>query len=146
MAVIAVFLVLDAVVALATLAFDSPLMTRTSTLLEINEAMPAVVFAVAVLRLIAALGLWLGWRRAWPLTMLLVGTGLVFSLYLYAVGDPPYARLAIDIIIAFYLNQGIVRDYFEDRPGQASFTAGPPGASGSRDPRPDEGDHEGTRS
>ncbi|HZW01679.1 MAG TPA: hypothetical protein VFF55_08950 [Candidatus Deferrimicrobium sp.] len=145
-AVIAVFMVFDAIVALATLAFDSPLMTRTSTLLKINEAMPAVVFAVAVLRLIAALGLWLGWRRAWPLTMLLVGTGLLFSLYLYAVGDPPYARLAIDIVIAFYLNQGIVRDYFEGRPGQASVAAGPPGAPASRDLRPDEADHEGTGS
>ncbi len=147
MAVIAVFLVLDAVVAFATLIADSPLMTRTSTLLEINEAMPAVVFAVAVLRLVAAVGLWLGWRRAWPLTMLLVGTGLLFSLYLYALGDPPYARLAIDIVIAFYLNQGIVRDYFEGRPGQASVAAGLPGAPRSRDLSPDESDDDaGTRS
>jgi hypothetical protein len=118
-AVIAVFLVLDAVGALATLAIDSPLMTRTSTLLEINAAMPAVVFTLAILRLMAAVGLWLGWRRAWPLTMLLVGTGLLFSLYLYAIGDPPYLRLAIDIIIAFYLNQGVVRDFFEGRPEKA---------------------------
>ncbi len=94
-------------------------MTRTSTLLELNEAMPAVVFTMAILRLIAAVGLWLGWRRAWPLTMILVGTGLLLSLSLYAVGDPPYARLAIDIIIAFYLNQGVVRDYFEGRPEKA---------------------------
>jgi uncharacterized membrane protein (DUF2068 family) len=115
-AVIAAFLVLDAVGALATLAIDTPVMTRTSTLIELNEAMPAVVFTMAILRLIAAVGLWLGWRRAWPLTMILVGTGLLLSLSLYAVGDPPYARLAIDIIIAFYLNQGVVRDYFEGRP------------------------------
>ena len=115
-AVIAVFLVLDAGVALATLAIDAPLVTRTSTLLELNEAMPVVVFTMAILRLIAAVGLWLGWRRAWPLTMILVGTGLLLSLSLYAVGDPPYGRLAIDIVIAFYLNQGVVRDYFEGRP------------------------------
>ena len=114
-AVIAVFLVLDAVGALATLAIDTPIMTRTSTLLELNEAMPAVVFTMAILRLVAAVGLWRGWRRAWVLTMILVGTGLLLSLSLYSIGDPPYVRLAIDIVIAFYLNQGVVRDYFEGR-------------------------------
>jgi hypothetical protein len=134
-AVIAVFLVLDAVVALATLMIDSPLMTRTSTLLEINEFMPAVVFAVAILRLVAAVGLWRGWRRAWPLTMLLVGTGLLFSLYLYALSEPPYARLAIDIVIAFYLNQGIVREYFEGRPPQDAAALDPTGDPGPQGPR-----------
>jgi uncharacterized membrane protein (DUF2068 family) len=144
-AVIAVFMVLDAVVAFATLIVDSPLMTRTSTLLEINEAMPAVVFAVAVLRLVAAVGLWLGWRRAWPLTMLLVGTGLLFSLYLYAVGDPPYARLAIDIVIAFYLNQGIVRDYFEGRPPKDAAVVVPTGDPGAPGSRAGGAGHEGSR-
>ena len=106
---------IDALVALGQLAIDSPLMTRTNTLLEIHEWMPGVVVVVAVLRLVAAVGLWLGSRRAWVLTMLLVGIGLFFSLYVYSVGDPPYVRMAIDIVIAFYLNQGAVRDYFEGR-------------------------------
>ena len=114
-AVIAVFLVIDALVALGQLAIDSPLMTRTNTLLEIHEWMPGVVAVVAVVRLLAAIGLWLGSRRAWVLTMLVVGIGLFFSLYVYSVGDPPYVRMAIDIVIAFYLNQGAVRDYFEGR-------------------------------
>jgi hypothetical protein len=114
-AVIAVFLVIYALVALGQLAIDSPLTTRTNTLLEIHEWMPGVVALVAVVRLLAAIGLWLGARRAWVLTMLVVGVGLFFSLYVYSVGDPPYVHMAIDIVIAFYLNQGAVRDYFEGR-------------------------------
>jgi lysylphosphatidylglycerol synthetase-like protein (DUF2156 family) len=129
-AVIAVFLVIDALVALGQLAIDSPLMTRTNTLLEIHEWMPGVVAVVAVLRLLAAVGLWLGSRRAWVLTMLVVGVGLVFSLYIYWVGDPPYARMAIDIVIAFYLNQGAVRDYFEGQTRGAAASVMSPEPTG----------------
>jgi uncharacterized membrane protein (DUF2068 family) len=132
-AVIAVFLVLDALAALGQLALDSPLMTRTNTLLEIHEWMPGVVAVVALLRLVAAVGLWLGSRRAWVLTMLLVGIGLLFSLYIYWVGDPPYARLAIDIVIAFYLNQGAVRDYFEGRTRRAEAPVMRPEPAGRED-------------
>ena len=82
--------------------------------------MPAVVFAVAVLRLVAAVGLWLGWRRAWVLTMLLVGIGLSSPSTSTLSETRPTLRLAIDIVIAFYLNQGIVRDYFEGRPRTAA--------------------------
>ena len=134
-AVIAVFLVLDAVVGAGQLLVDSPYMTRTDTLVEINDGMPLVIVALAVLRLVAAVGLWLGSRWAWVLTMLLVGVGLSSPSYLYALGDPPYVRMAIDIVIAFYLNQGIVRDYFEGRPPKDAAVVvptGDPGAPGSR--------------
>ena len=37
--------------------------------------------------------------------------------------DPSYPRLAINIVIAFYLNQGAVRGYFEWRRDQDSELA-----------------------
>ena len=61
------------------LLVDSPYMTRTDTLIEMNDGMPVVIVALAALRIVAAVGLWLGSRRAWVLTMLIVGIGLLFS-------------------------------------------------------------------
>jgi lysylphosphatidylglycerol synthetase-like protein (DUF2156 family) len=134
-AVISVFLVLDAIVAVSQLLFDSPYVTRTDTLVEMHEAMPVVVAALAVVRVVAAVGLWMGSRRAWVLAMLIVGIGLILSFAVYWLGDPAYIRMVIDIVIAFYLNQGIVRDYFEGRPPKdaaAVVPTGDPGPQGSR--------------
>lgn len=134
-AVIAVFLVLDAILGAGQLLIDSPYMTRTGTLVEMNDGMPLLIVALAALRIVAAVGLWMGSRWAWVLTMLMVGIGLIVSFAVYWLGDPAYLRMAIDIVIAFYLNQGIVRDYFEGRPSEdaaAVVPTGDPGALGSR--------------
>jgi lysylphosphatidylglycerol synthetase-like protein (DUF2156 family) len=117
-AVIAVFLLVDALVVTVQLAADTPLTTSIDTLLEISDVAPGGVLLLAALRAVVAVGLWMGSRRAWVLTMVMVGIGLVVSLYLYAQGHPPYLRLAIDVVIAFYLNQGSVRDHFTGRTGQ----------------------------
>ena len=114
--VIALFLVADAIVAIGQVTFDTSLSTRSETLLDINEFMPAFVVILGVFKVVAAVGLWFGHRWAWIVSMLVVGVGLVFSMYLYWLGDPSYARMAIGVVIAFYLNQGAVRDYFEGRP------------------------------
>jgi hypothetical protein len=116
-AVIAIFLVVDAALMLLQLSVDSAMSTRMATLLRISDLAPAGFVILSLLRLVAAVGLWRGSRRAWVLAMLLIGVGLITSLYLYALEDPPYLRMAIDVVIAFYLNQGAVRDYFEGRPG-----------------------------
>jgi hypothetical protein len=112
-AVIAVFLVLDAILGVGQLVVDTPFLTRNDSLLQLSGSMPLVIVVLATLRIVAAVGLWMGSRRAWVLTMLIVGVGLILSFAVYWVGDPAYIRMVIDIVIAFYLNQGIVRDYFE---------------------------------
>jgi lysylphosphatidylglycerol synthetase-like protein (DUF2156 family) len=136
-AVIAVFLVVDAGLMLLQLGVDSTMSTRTATLLRISDLAPAGFVILSLLRLVAAVGLWRGSRRAWVLAMLLIGVGLITSLYLYALEDPPYSRMAIDVVIAFYLNQGAVRDYFEGRPaGRGLVTV----VSGSTRSVPSDGD------
>jgi uncharacterized membrane protein (DUF2068 family) len=138
-AVIAVFLVLDGALVLLQLGVDSAMSTRMSTLLRISDLAPAGFVVLAALRLVAAVGLWRGSRWAWVLAMLLVGIGLLVSLYLYALDDPSYPRLAIDVVMAFYLNQGAVRDYFEDRAG------GRPIATATAAPAPTPDDRPGAR-
>ena len=144
-AVIAAFLVLDAVLGASQLLLDSPYMTRTDTLIEMSDGMPVVIVALAALRILAAVGLWMGSRRAWVLTMLIVGIGLLFSFWVYWIGDPAYVRMVIDIVIAFYLNQGIVRDYFDGRPPADAAVVVPTGKSGRPGSRAGGAGHEGSR-
>jgi hypothetical protein len=111
--VIALFMIIDAAVAAGQVIFDTSLTTRVDTLLEINEWMPALVVVLALARVAAAVGLFRAYRWAWVAAMLIVGVSLVFSLWLYWIGDPGYVRLTVNCIIAFYLNQGAVREYFD---------------------------------
>ncbi len=113
--VIAVFMAIETVLAVGQIIFDSPLSTRTETLLEISAWTPAAFVLLALVRGAAAIGLWMGLHWAWALAMLMVGASMVLLLYLYWLGDPSYPFMAIDVVIAFYLNQGVVRDYFESR-------------------------------
>jgi membrane protein implicated in regulation of membrane protease activity len=99
------------------LVADTPYGTRAQTLDDVHVWTPAFFALVAGVSLLSAAGLWLGHRWAWALTMLVVGVSLVASLFLYWRGDPPYLRMAIDVVLAFYLNQGAVRDHFERRRG-----------------------------
>lgn len=112
-AVIAIFLVLDAVFAVAQVVTDSPFSTRIATLADVHQWVPGLSLLLAGLRVVAAIGLWRGLRWAWVLTMLVVGFGLLVSLYVLWLGDPAYSRMAIDVVAAFYLNQGAVRQHFE---------------------------------
>ena len=129
-AVIAIFLVLNAALAVLVASVESEHWTSTATLREVSQLTPGAILLLAALDVVAAVGLWRGSRGAWVLTMVLVGVSLVGSLYLYLLGDPAYLRLAIDVIIVFYLNQGAVRDYFGGLTGQ------PLPASAPRSPGP----------
>ena len=72
-----------------------------------------VVLAVlAAAMFVAAAGLVLRIRSAWGLTMLIVGIGLAVNLFAYFRSDPNYLRLALFVVIAFYLNQSAVREVF----------------------------------
>jgi hypothetical protein len=125
-ALIAIFLVLDAAVTIAEVAGLIPPELARGPLQDIVEVAPALQLAVAGLEILAALGLWRGSWRAWVLAMLLVGISLIVDLYLYISAEPRYLRLVIDVVIAFYLNQGLVREHFERRqdadplPGETS--------------------------
>jgi uncharacterized membrane protein (DUF2068 family) len=68
-----------------------------------------------VLAIVAVIGLWFLSRRAWVLTMVLVGIALVFGLYSWWLGTPNYPRLLLNAIIALYLNQSAVREAVADR-------------------------------
>jgi len=67
----------------------------------------------AVLNVLAALWLWTLSRRAWALTMLLVGIGLSANLVLWLVNEPNWLRMAIQAATAFYLNSAPVRALFQ---------------------------------
>lgn len=126
-ALIALFLVLEAVVTIAEVAGLLPPELARGPVRDLAAIAPALQLAVAGLGILAAVGLWRGSWRAWVLAMLLVGISLVTDLSLYLVGEPRYLRLGIGVVIAFYLNQGLVREYFERREG-----AGPEQAGASR--------------
>jgi hypothetical protein len=53
--------------------------------------------------------------------------------------------MVIDIVIAFYLNQGIVRDHFEGRPPKDAAVVVPTGDSGAPGSRVGGAGHEGSR-
>lgn len=123
-AVIVIFLVLNGAAMVLQLMVDTPYGTRIQTLTGIHQWTPGLFIVLIGIGLIAAGGLWLGYRWAWALAMIVVGVSLVVSLYLYWLGDPPYLRMAIDVVVAFYLNQGAVREYFE-RQGRVIGREGP---------------------
>ena len=126
---IAVFLVVDAGLALAERAFDLGTGTRQDILAGDDSRVSLLIVTLVILRLVAAAGLWLGWRRGWVLAMLLVGASLVIDLWLYWDGQPLYRRMAMDVVIALYLNQGAVREYFDgNRRGASAAPPDPPAA------------------
>ena len=77
-----------------------------------SQAGQAALVITGVAMVAAAAGLLLRVPSAWGLTMLIVGIGLVVNLIAYIGGDPNYLRMAIFVLMAFYLNQRSVRDVF----------------------------------
>jgi hypothetical protein len=121
---IAAFLVADAALAIAQRLFDIDPNARQDLIGGIgSDEVDFVVIALVVLRLVAAVGLWFGWRRGWVLTMLLVGISLILDLWLYWNGHRLYLRMAIDVVLALYLNQRAVREYFGHRAPSAPLAA-----------------------
>ena len=127
---IVAFLVIDAALAIAERFFDLQTGTRQDILADSTGRAALVVIVLVMLRLVAAAGLWVGWRRGWVLTMLLVGISLLVDLVLWWNGQPVYIRMAFDVVLAFYLNQREVREHFE-RPLRGAPDAPPIGRNGS---------------
>lgn len=72
----------------------------------------AALVITGVAMLLAAVGLVLRIQSAWGLTMLIVGIGLIVNLIAYVSGDPNFLRMAIFVLMAFYLNGRPVREVF----------------------------------
>jgi len=85
-------------------------------LLQLTDTEPgrAVVLGIAAAFFLGALGMLLGKRWGWALSMVLTGIALVVSLVAYANGGFHAVRLTLGVALAFYLNQRSVRDYFLD--------------------------------
>ena len=124
---IALFLVLDAALAIAQRVFDLGSGTRQDIFADADGRISLVIIGLVELRLIAAVGLWTGWRRGWVLTMLLVGISLTLNLWLYWNGQHLFLRMAIDVVLALYLNQGAVREFFDGMPSSPSQAPSPDG-------------------
>jgi hypothetical protein len=114
-ALISLFLLLDTAAALSEIFLDLPLYSRSAVIREAEGALLGLLIGFALLRIVAAVGLWRGSRGAWILTMLLAGVGLVVGLAGWWQGEPNLLRLALHTVIAFYLNQHDVRRYFSGR-------------------------------
>jgi hypothetical protein len=88
--------------------------------LESSSEGRIVVGLFGAAMIVAGIGMLLRIRSAWGLAMFLVGVGLAANLVSYFLGDPNLLRLAIFVVIAFYLNQRVVREIFaEPRPEAA---------------------------
>ena len=70
---------------------------------------------LALLDLIAVIGLWHLARWAWTLTMLTIGFSLANLLYRYFQEDPFYLNMVLNVLMVFYLNQRDVQRVFRPR-------------------------------
>jgi hypothetical protein len=95
-----------------------------SRMSELGDAGRVAADVIGVLAIIAAIGLWLLSRRAWVLTMALVGVALVFGLYSWWLGEPNHLRLLLNAIMALYLNQSAVREAVGAVPRRAMTVEG----------------------
>jgi hypothetical protein len=86
-----------------------------------EEYRPVYVAWVAVAGM-AALLLWRLSRRGWALTMLLTGLSLLANLVLWWNGEPYWTRMAIQVVIALYLNSAAVRQLFLHRTDVSRIT------------------------
>jgi len=82
-----------------------------------SDTFRAVVIVWSVLVLVAAVWLWLLSRRGWALMMVLVGVALAVHLAIWWTQPEhtQWLRLAMNVIVAFYLNSAQVRGLFLKR-------------------------------
>jgi hypothetical protein len=114
--VIAVLLAIGGVaILLAAIGVRESLLSGGLMSLESSSEGRLVVGLFGAAMIVAGIGMLLRIRSAWGLGMFLVGIGLAANLVSYFLGDPNLLRLAIFVVIAFYLNQRVVREIFAER-------------------------------
>jgi hypothetical protein len=72
----------------------------------------AYSWVLVVAFLLASLGLLRLKRWGWVLSMILIGTSLIYNIWLYFQGDAHYLDMVSNIVIVFYLNQRDVQAPF----------------------------------
>jgi hypothetical protein len=82
-----------------------------------DDAFRVLAIAWSVLVLVAAAWLWLLSRRGWALMMALVGLGLAANIAIWWTQPEhtQWLRLALNAVVAFYLNSSQVRGLFMTR-------------------------------
>ena len=69
--------------------------------------------AIIGLTLTTSLGLWFRRQEAWVASMILVGIGLGFNIWVYLVGKPLFFSMLINVSAVFYFNERSVQLSFE---------------------------------
>jgi hypothetical protein len=108
---VALFRALHAALLIAVVA-GAQRFLLTSPLVDVAGDITVVragLIVVAVLDILAAVGLLLLHRWGWVLAMTLTGASLAVELTARYWGYPDDLGLAINVVCAFYLNQGTVR-------------------------------------
>jgi hypothetical protein len=104
---------------------------------QVSDSVPNVeaIFGIlTVVLVVASVGLWLIYRWAWVVSMLLTGFQLAFMLVSIWQGGSDWIRLLLLTITALYLNQGSVIARFADRrPREAARPIEGPASGGAAD-------------
>ena len=113
-----VVVALQIMLALTLLPWTAETFTGISPIsgMTLSDLWRDIYIGWGILNVLAALWLWTLSRRGWVLVMLLVGIGLIGNLFLWSIGQPAWARMAIQAATAFYLNSSPVRQLFERKP------------------------------
>jgi hypothetical protein len=113
---IAVLLVIGgAAIVLSAIGVRESLLSGGLLSLDASSEGRIVIGVFGVAMITAGAGMLLRSRSAWGLAMFLVMIGLAVNLYSYFTGDANLLRLLIFVVIAFYLNQRVVREIFGER-------------------------------
>jgi uncharacterized membrane protein (DUF2068 family) len=86
------------------------------------QLIATIGFVVILFRLVVTYGLWRLRRWAWALFMVQVGVIMVYDLWVYFGGAPPYLSMVTSVVMVFYLNQRDVQLAFSRRGSQAEAT------------------------
>lgn len=82
-------------------------------LLDTSVYLHSLTFALASLTLIAAVGLLLMHKWAWPAVLLAISVNMAVGLWAYYDDHPNYIMMTLNVIAIFYLNSRDVRLAFD---------------------------------
>ena len=102
-------------VSFVVLPFVQDLSSTIAKNLENQNAFIVAISLIIAGNLVVCIGLFLLKRWAWIAVMILIGSNLLFSLWLYWNGTAPFIDMLIDVVSVFYLNLRNVQAAFEPR-------------------------------
>jgi len=102
-------------VSFVVLPFVQDLPSTIAKNLQNQNAFIVAISLIIAGNLVVCIGLFLLKRWAWIAIMILIGSNLLFSLWLYWNGTAPFIDMLIDVVSVFYLNLRNVQAAFEPR-------------------------------